>query len=389
MRASYVTAVLLLMLIVPPTPLHGGDPSSNPMGPRHGFAVGMTSSVHGQINREAANRSDILEWEWTGGNDQWGNTDLVFRRILGKADLADMPAFWGGAGVAGHFDNITFEPGGYPERYDVVAFLNRQWADLEVALMELALEPTSEEVRRWYTEDTVRAMGFILHAVQDLYAHSNYVEWRLEAEPGLAVEEIGFLIELGPDPSVEQPFSYVYREGMYTGTYGFPPRLGIPHHDEMNKDAPNVGRGSLVRGTRSNTLFEYAFEAAVQHTILVFEAFDTAVTTHGRMCIHPILQSSLSALPERQLENTQAEPLVSPAEPRSTPSGAPSTSSPRPSTETSRSVSDMPDTALSSSDSSSTVKLWFWISLGLIGALRLWVISRPSVPRDFGSRIEW
>ncbi len=257
----------LLLLVLLPFVLASDRSIKDNM--QHKFLVGMTTSVHQQITKDACAEIGAEDWGWTMGADSLGNTDMVLRRIRAKIDVADMPIF-NSAPISIHFDNIVFEEGGYPERYDTIEELNTQWADF-LASYEALTDAEEDDLDVFYDASSVfvRSLGFILHSLQDLYAHSNYVERALEENEELGVEDIGYVEDVGPDPdNLEEPFSYYYEEGLYTGTYREDPREDIPHHDEMCKDGPEFARGpQRIPDTNEHTLFDYARAAAVAHSI--------------------------------------------------------------------------------------------------------------------------
>lgn len=249
-------------------PLILASDRSSKVEAQHKFLIGMATSIHQQITKNACEELGAEDWGWTMGDDRLGNHDMVLRRIRAKIDVADIPIF-NPAPICIHFDNIIFEEGGYSERYDTIECLNTQWTDF-LGAYEILTDEEEDDIDVLYDASSafVRSLGYILHALQDLYAHSNYVERALEADEGLGVEDIGYIVDIGPDEdNLEEPFSYYYEEGLYTGTYREPQREGIPHHDEMCKDGPEFARGPhRIPETNTHTLFDYARAAAVNHS---------------------------------------------------------------------------------------------------------------------------
>lgn len=107
------------------------------------------------------------------------------------------------------------------------------------------------------------AFGKLTHTVQDLYAHSNYVNLFREAYPAVAAEEIDPLIEvILTDPKLISGKLYYPWEAI-TFIPGLPAGVAkifpADSHAMMNKDDP----------TKEH--YEYAFFAAVKRTVLELE----------------------------------------------------------------------------------------------------------------------
>ncbi len=262
---------------------------------QHKFLVGMTTSIHQQITKDACEEIGAEDWGWTMGADNLGNNDMVLRRIRAKIDAADMPVF-NPAPISIHFDNIVFEEGGYPERYDTIAELNTQWAAF-LGAYETLTDPEEDDLDVFYDASSafVCSLGYILHALQDLYAHSNYVERALEENEDLGVEDIGYVADVGPDEdNLEEPFSYYYEDGLYTGTYREDPRDGIPHHDEMCKDGPEFARGpQRIPDTNTHTLFDYTRAAAVNHSVVFLTFVNEYIDEEERELLFENLKKGL------------------------------------------------------------------------------------------------
>lgn len=135
-----------------------------------------------------------------------------------------------------HVDNCAFAASS--------AYVAEQWR-----LIESAGQP--------HDLGSVKALGRLLHAVQDFYAHSNWIELHQNAAT----------IPLWNLDPASLP------AGCYTGRWNQGTSLcgpGTPHHDEMNKDAPGTPRGRVVVASgpnRGKLLFELAAEAATRATM--------------------------------------------------------------------------------------------------------------------------
>lgn len=115
-----------------------------------------------------------------------------------------------------------------------------------------------------------QAFGRILHAVQDFYAHSNYVELWCELQPGSAPEQISpLLADLLHDPRLHSGRLYYPLEVLSFLPLFQPlvlPNLPRDSHAWMNKDDP----------FRPN--FDFAYAAAVKRTTLEFDKIAQTVT---------------------------------------------------------------------------------------------------------------
>jgi hypothetical protein len=128
-------------------------------------------------------------------------------------------------------------------------------------------------------------MGKILHTAQDFYSHSNYVELYVK----FYKDNGGDMAKLNPKniPTYNEAIKtggdfvekYLKSEtnGLKTGEYNLVPHIlgtdvknaneeGHTHHDQMNKDTPDKGRGSeSVEGTDFKW-FDLAKEVATKET---------------------------------------------------------------------------------------------------------------------------
>ncbi len=118
---------------------------------------------------------------------------------------------------------------------------------------------------------TLEAFGATLHASQDFYSHSNWVD---RARPGgTGITNPPGLGASGPAPWLSLRGTPAFPAGLITGCYeGFPESAfckGRVRHDVLNKDTgeidPGIGRGSTSRG-EINDNFRRAVEAAVADT---------------------------------------------------------------------------------------------------------------------------
>jgi hypothetical protein len=146
-----------------------------------------------------------------------------------------------------HFDNSAFGAG--------EAFIGQQ--------RQLALDSLTAHNRR----EALAALGRLLHARQDFYAHSNWVRLWVQQQGGLAAC-LPDAVAICPNPLAQPdlvsgkssiPRYLLYRVpllGRFVKTFYFP----ADSHEAMNLDSPKQG-----------PLFNFAMAAATKHTQLEFE----------------------------------------------------------------------------------------------------------------------
>ena len=132
----------------------------------------------------------------------------------------------------------------------------------------------------------LKEFGKILHAVQDLYAHSNYVETIDYGSSGLAT--VGLLPlwpMFNPDGTPNIP------PGVTTGNYRYhypwqkdpsPP----PTHDQMNHDNPDTPAGRILNQA-GTSMFDLANDLATRHTTDLWNALSTQMA--GNPCWAKVL----------------------------------------------------------------------------------------------------
>jgi hypothetical protein len=147
-----------------------------------------------------------------------------------------------------HFDACKFS--------ETHSYLSAQRRLLREQLTARPLPSRKQLLKGW------RAFGRIIHAVQDFYAHSNYVTLWLEsagAEPGeLPPDEIAILVpDLMSNPRLVSGMIYPLELLCYIPTLKPLVLRLLPadSHARMNLDHPGQG-----------PLFDYAQAAAVKHT---------------------------------------------------------------------------------------------------------------------------
>jgi hypothetical protein len=108
--------------------------------------------------------------------------------------------------------------------------------------------------------------GKVTHAVQDLYAHTTYVEQMDSAKGGKS--KPGDLPIWDLFDSKGKPYRPT---GVISGTYAWPrDNAPSPSHAELGKDSENCARGKLTN-TAGTSYFELAKDLATRHTKSVWE----------------------------------------------------------------------------------------------------------------------
>ena len=164
-------------------------------------------------------------------------------------------------------------------------------------------------------EEILWAFGRLLHATQDFWSHSNYVELWLEhmksRPPSSGRTRIAPIPEFVYTPEITvltpydiprvpippQPRSPLSGGNLHTGFYGVGPEFmtaGAETHEELNKDNPGksstliLGFISLVDSKRGGAIvkggsycyFDYAYMGAVKSTMEAATLFNSSIKTN-------------------------------------------------------------------------------------------------------------
>jgi hypothetical protein len=111
-------------------------------------------------------------------------------------------------------------------------------------------------------DELLKLFGKVAHALQDLYAHSNYVETfgKDAKKPG----DVPTWQFWNADGTVNVP------TGVFTGTYKWPrDNAPSPSHDQWNKDEPSSTEGQK-KNNNGLTWFSLAEDAATRHTTAIW-----------------------------------------------------------------------------------------------------------------------
>jgi len=127
--------------------------------------------------------------------------------------------------------------------------------------------------------NVIQDLGILLHASQDFYAHSNWVDQADSSQP-TGVENPPGLNQRGRAPFIDLRRDHPFPQGLISGCYEKPPEpdhcnygpggsLHRVKHMVVNKDDgtidPVIGDGTTIRG-RHDDNFAHAVEAAIDDT---------------------------------------------------------------------------------------------------------------------------
>lgn len=156
-----------------------------------------------------------------------------------------------------HFDSSTFAEG--------EAYISQQ---RQIALNLLTANNRNE---------ALSALGRLLHARQDFYAHSNWVPMQVAQQGGTAScqpDDVGLCLNPQAEPNLISGTANIPRYLLYRvpllGT--FIKRFYLPpdSHEAMNLDSPKQG-----------PLFAYALSAATRHTQFEFDSLLAEIEGDG------------------------------------------------------------------------------------------------------------
>jgi hypothetical protein len=161
-----------------------------------------------------------------------------------------------------HGDNSLFG--------DTFDFMNWRWENIRnVARAGICL--TCEDLRT-----ALEDFGKILHAIQDLYSHSTYIEMWNERMNGFAELNAENTIPLWPmGPGI----NYI-PDGVISGNYPGP----APRHADVSKDAPDSPAGMVTNGN-GISMYNLALDAATRATTQACDQLENMI---------PDLQSRIS-----------------------------------------------------------------------------------------------
>jgi RHS repeat-associated protein len=123
-------------------------------------------------------------------------------------------------------------------------------------------------------DEVLKLFGMVAHALQDLYAHSTYVEnFGKDAKKPSDVPIWQFW---NPDGSVNVP------TGVITGTYKWPrDNAPYPSHALLNKDDPDTSEGKK-KNNNGLTWFSLAEDTATRHTTAAWSDITSKLTAEQK-----------------------------------------------------------------------------------------------------------
>lgn len=152
-----------------------------------------------------------------------------------------------------HFDNCAFD--------DATSYVDELVAE---TLAQLRAGPTprpgANELQSPHAKAAALAMGQALHAIQDFYAHSNYVELIQAQMPNIRSQADLPLVEIWK-PSGKARLAALKTAGLVSGRvwWGVPQRCSaaVPTHANLAKDSPGTPAGG------ASSSFKRPFDNAV------------------------------------------------------------------------------------------------------------------------------
>jgi len=141
-----------------------------------------------------------------------------------------------------HFDNCAFGP--------------------SVTYVQSLLAEAGRAADRRDRDATLSTLGQVLHAIQDFYAHSNYVE--------LSAASVSRFDQVTPvrvwEPGAQEKVADQVRRGLVSGVWSFssPQQClaGARTHDELAKDGPSTDAGQESIAQWNMTAFQAAYRLA-------------------------------------------------------------------------------------------------------------------------------
>jgi Heterokaryon incompatibility protein Het-C len=174
---------------------------------------------------------------------------------------------------AAHFDNCAF--------------------DAAIAFVADRLQAADKAVRAGEHTDAMSALGQALHAIQDFYSHSSYVEMMVARHP--AKPDEAEQVDVWTRDGVRN-LQELVREGLVSGVVSYSSadskrcRAGSPPHEVLAKDAPQFNARAALRipnwGNRTHHTAALDFATAASQRFLAY-AFQRWPEL-GRSCGRPV-----------------------------------------------------------------------------------------------------
>lgn len=188
-----------------------------------------------------------------------------------------------------HFDNCAFG-----ESIQYVAELLKEVND-HVARAQSAIDNERDADAEGYAKNAFFSLGQALHAVQDLYAHSNYVE--LMSRKYKKVTDIPILHPWAPQDV--KSIGELKKNGLVSGYvfWGFPQSCakGVPSHAKLAKDSSTMKAGKIViphfeNLTQYKVALFLAKEASKDLIVHAFEQWPLLARMNGKYVAFEVFQ---------------------------------------------------------------------------------------------------
>lgn len=139
-----------------------------------------------------------------------------------------------------HFDNCDFDSS--------VSYIHALIAEAERAVAKAPASPEDKDVPK-EVEQAMLNLGQALHAIQDFYAHSNYVELMQARHPEFNSASKLPVVEVWKSDGLAKLMK-LKSEGLYSGqvSWSFPYKCDkeVPTHAALAKDSPTTSAGKAA-----------------------------------------------------------------------------------------------------------------------------------------------
>ncbi len=166
-----------------------------------------------------------------------------------------------------HFDNCDFE--------GAIAYIDSLLAEVDQLAKDAEKVRGNEVVLRTAVEKVFYSLGQALHAVQDFYAHTNYVELKVQSVKRATDLPLVRVWQ----PGARDEIKALQEQGLVSGYvfWGFPQicKGHEPSHSELAKDSPTTTSGKIrVPRLRNESQYEIAvFLAREASVTMLRDAF--------------------------------------------------------------------------------------------------------------------
>jgi Heterokaryon incompatibility protein Het-C len=160
-----------------------------------------------------------------------------------------------------HFDNCDFD--------GALGYIEQLLRSIDQLLAADSKLTGPENVSRNKISQAMFALGQISHALQDFYAHSNYVEIMEFRRTNIKNEKNIPIVKVW-ESSARNEIASLISEGLVSGRvwWGFPKKCAstVPTHGDLAKDSPASPAGARTTRWMGRTSFDIAFALAQKST---------------------------------------------------------------------------------------------------------------------------